>query len=318
MVKGEPTAAAKSSEVYLATDLDREGEAIAWHLYEVLGLTPEQTRRVVFHEITKPAIDEAFAHPRTINMDLVDAQQARRVLDRLAGYNPSPLLWRKVRSRLSAGRVQSVALHLIVEREREIESFVPEEYWTLDAELTPSRPVSSHARGKSDSVKAENGLLRSLHVWFECARMRRSSRRVTSPPFWKDLEHAFTLSRRDARRAHSLPICPIHDERAAAGGVKPPALCRAQDDGCGPTALRGDRPGRRQHRGLITYMRTDSTNVAEQAQAEAREYVTRRYGPGSCQLRPRSTRHGRSRLREAHEAIRPAAFTARPPISSAT
>ena len=129
--------AKKSAEVYLATDLDREGEAIAWHLYEALELTEEQVRRVVFHEITEPAIKEAFAHTRGVNMDLVNAQQARRILDRLVGYKLSPLLWRKVRSRLSAGRVQSVALRLVVEREREIEAFVPEEYWTLDAELAP-------------------------------------------------------------------------------------------------------------------------------------------------------------------------------------
>ena len=128
VVKDLKELANNAAEVYLATDPDREGEAIAWHLLEAVELDPEITQRVIFHEITKPAITDAFDHPREINMHLVDAQQARRILDRLVGYNLSPLLWRKVRSRLSAGRVQSVASRLIVEREREIESFIPQEY----------------------------------------------------------------------------------------------------------------------------------------------------------------------------------------------
>jgi DNA topoisomerase-1 len=137
VVKELKKLAKNAEEIYLATDPDREGEAIAWHLLESVELNPEVTRRVVFHEITDAAIMEAFGHPREINMDLVNAQQARRILDRLVGYNLSPLLWRKVRSRLSAGRVQSVALRLIVEREREIEAFVPQEYWTIEAEFQP-------------------------------------------------------------------------------------------------------------------------------------------------------------------------------------
>ena len=137
VVKELKDLAKKAEEIYLATDPDREGEAIAWHLLEATDLEPQLTQRVVFHEITEPAIAEAFAHPREINMDLVDAQQARRVLDRLVGYNLSPLLWRKVRGRLSAGRVQSVALRLVVEREREIDAFNPVEYWSMAAELLP-------------------------------------------------------------------------------------------------------------------------------------------------------------------------------------
>ncbi|MCC7355221.1 MAG: DNA topoisomerase I, partial [Anaerolineae bacterium] len=135
VVKGLQAEVKNAAEVYLATDPDREGEAIAWHLMEAAGIAPEQARRVVFHEITKPAIDEAFAHPRGLNMELVNAQQARRILDRLVGYKISPLLWERVRGHTSAGRVQSVALRLIVEREREIQAFVPVEYWSLEAEL---------------------------------------------------------------------------------------------------------------------------------------------------------------------------------------
>ena len=124
--------------MFLATDPDREGEAIAWHLMEAAAMDPQNVRRVVFHEITKPAIDEAFHHPRQVDMGLVDAQQARRMLDRLVGYSISPLLWEKVRSRLSAGRVQSVALRMVVEREREIEDFVPVEYWSIEGEFRPA------------------------------------------------------------------------------------------------------------------------------------------------------------------------------------
>jgi DNA topoisomerase I len=137
VVKEIKELAQKAKEVYLATDPDREGEAIAWHLMEAAEMDPKLTHRVVFHEITDDAIQEAFSHPRDIDMNLVDAQQARRVLDRLVGYSISPLLWEKVRSRLSAGRVQSVALRLLVEREREIDAFDPQEYWTIETELKP-------------------------------------------------------------------------------------------------------------------------------------------------------------------------------------
>ena len=125
----------RATEVFLATDPDREGEAIAWHLMEVTNLNEHQAKRVVFHEITKPAIEEAFSHPRELDMSLVNAQQARRILDRLVGYNITELLWEKVRNQLSAGRVQSIAVRMVVDREREIEAFSPEEYWTLDAQL---------------------------------------------------------------------------------------------------------------------------------------------------------------------------------------
>ncbi|RMG89083.1 MAG: DNA topoisomerase I, partial [Chloroflexi bacterium] len=139
VVKELKEAAEKAAEIYLATDPDREGEAIAWHVLESADMDPARTRRVVFHEITKPAIEAAFKNPRDIDMNRVNAQQARRILDRLVGYKLSPLLWRKVRGRLSAGRVQSVAVRLVVEREREIEQFEPEEYWTLAAELSQEK-----------------------------------------------------------------------------------------------------------------------------------------------------------------------------------
>jgi DNA topoisomerase-1 len=134
-IKKLKDAAKKASVVYLATDPDREGEAISWHLCHILGIEPEEAKRVAFHEITEKAVKEAFAHPKPLNMRLVDAQQARRLLDRLVGYSLSPLLWHKIRPGLSAGRVQSAALRLIAERQREIDAFVPQEYWTIDAYL---------------------------------------------------------------------------------------------------------------------------------------------------------------------------------------
>ena len=159
LIKQLKTAAKKADRVFLATDPDREGEAIAWHLLEAAQIEPKLSHRVVFHEITDHAINEAFENPREINMDLVDAQQARRVLDRLVGYSISPVLWEKVRSRLSAGRVQSVALRLIVEREREIEAFNPVEYWSIEAELAPEGKKTSYLTKlvKIDEVEPELG-----------------------------------------------------------------------------------------------------------------------------------------------------------------
>lgn len=285
----------KSAEVYLATDLDREGEAIAWHLYEVLDLSEDQVRRVVFHEITKPAINEAFSHPRGINMDLVDAQQARRILDRLVGYKLSPLLWRKVRSRLSAGRVQSVALRLIVEREREIEAFVPDEYWSIDAELSPercaqkpNRPIftASLARirgetfelGSEDEVKPIVEELES--AIYEVTKIREGTRtRRPSAPYTTSAmqQEASSKLRFSARKTMQL----------------------AQQ------LYEGIDLGDSNTEGLITYMRTDSTNVSEQAQAETRDFVTQQYGPEFLPEKPPIYKTKSKAAQEAHEAIRP-------------
>ena len=184
-----------ASEVYLATDPDREGEAIAWHLIEATGIDEEQARRVVFHEITESAIGEAFAHPRDIDMHLVDAQQARRILDRLVGYKISPLLWERVRSRTSAGRVQSVALRFIVEREREIMAFVADEYWSIEAELAkraPRRPsfVAKLARigGEKADLKNRQDTQRIVdeldHASYVVSDVRRGERKCSpAPPF---------------------------------------------------------------------------------------------------------------------------------------
>ncbi|MGD1996048.1 MAG: type I DNA topoisomerase, partial [Anaerolineae bacterium] len=256
----------EAAEVFLATDPDREGEAIAWHLLEAARIKHSQARRVVFHEITRQAVEEAFSHPTTINEDLVDAQQARRILDRLVGYSLSPLLWRKVRSRLSAGRVQSVAVRLVVEREREIENFVPEEYWSIEAELAKRedrRPPRSfvtklHRIGgeevdlKNEAATQEvvDELEEATYVVASIKKGKR--RRRPSPPFTTS-----TMQQRASRRLRFTPRRTMRIAQQLYEGID----------------LEGEGSV-----GLITYMRTDSTNVAEQAQTEARKYIAKRYG----------------------------------------
>ena len=263
VVKELKKLAKKAEEIYLATDPDREGEAIAWHLMEAAEIEPELTKRVVFHEITEPAIHEAFSHPRQINEDLVNAQQARRILDRLVGYSISPILWEKVRSRLSAGRVQSVALRLIVEREREIDAFVPVEYWTIGAELKPEG-VESTFITKLAKIDGENPELpneeavKPILVDMETAaytvtKVKRGERkRKPSAPF--------TTSTLQQEASRKLGFTAKRTMGLAQG------LYEGRDlDGGGTT-------------GLITYMRTDSTNVSAVAQKEARAYVVEKYG----------------------------------------
>lgn len=291
VVKEIKSLAGTAAEVYLATDPDREGEAIAWHLMEAADIEPETARRVVFHEITQPAVAEAFSHPRGINHDLVDAQQARRVLDRLVGYKLSPLLWRKVRSRLSAGRVQSVALRLIVEREREIDAFVPEEYWSIEVELCPEddRQALFLARllkiDDEDPVLGSEDEVRPIVVELEKAayeidKIKRGQRKKRpSAPFTTS-----TLQQEASRRL-----------RFSARKT----MVVAQQ------LYEGIEIGEEGTTGLITYMRTDSTNVSKGAQETAREFVRERFGkeflPSSAPTYQTKSRSAQ----EAHEAIRP-------------
>lgn len=285
-----------AAEVYLATDPDREGEAIAWHLSEVLELTEEQLRRVVFHEITHDAVDEAFSHPRTIDMDRVDAQQARRILDRLVGYKLSPLLWRKVRSRLSAGRVQSVALRLIVEREREIEAFDPEEYWSIDAELKPQ--PSESEKEKTRSFIANLARIRGED--FEL----HSQEEVD--PILDDLEKAMyivsKLKKGKRRRNPSPPYTTSSMQQDAANKLHSTAKKTMR---IAQQLYEGIDVGNGDPSGLITYMRTDSTNISEQAQQAAREYIQDRYGAKFLPEKPPVYKTRAKAAQEAHEAIRP-------------
>ncbi len=289
--------AKKAEEIYLATDPDREGEAIAWHLLESAAIDPKITQRVVFHEITEPAIADAFAHPRDINMELVDAQQARRVLDRLVGYSLSPLLWRKVRSRLSAGRVQSVALRLVVEREREIDAFVPEEYWSIAAELLPEGGKETFI-AKLAKIDSQDPLL---------------GNEADVQPVLDDMQAAsYTIGkikRGERRRNPSAPFITSTLQQEASrrlGYTARRTMAIAQQ------LYEGVDVGNGGAVGLITYMRTDSTNVAEQAQAEARSFIAERYGQSFLPKEAPTYKTKARGAQEAHEAIRPTSVLRQP------
>ncbi|MCX6030648.1 MAG: type I DNA topoisomerase [Chloroflexi bacterium] len=296
VVKALKEAAAGAKEIYLATDPDREGEAIAWHLLEAAEIPPARTRRVVFHEITKGAIAEAFAHSRDIDMQLVDAQQARRILDRLVGYQISPLLWERVRSGLSAGRVQSVALRLIVEREREILAFVPVEYWSIDAEL-----AQQTTRGQKPRPSF---LARLIRIQGQEADLKN---RADTQAIVADLQGAAytvaSVKRGERKRRPNPPFTTSTMQQDASqrlGMTAARAMRVAQDLYEGIDIGEGGGPV-----GLITYMRTDSVNVAQEAQAEARALITDLYGPEYLPAEPNVYRARAKNAQEAHEAIRP-------------
>jgi len=290
VVKELKQLAKEAAEIYLATDPDREGEAISWHLMEAAAIDPKLAKRVVFHEITENAISEAFSNPREINMELVNAQQARRILDRLVGYSISPILWEKVRSRLSAGRVQSVALRLIVEREREIDSFNPVEYWSIGAELRPESQKQTFFTKllKIDDKDPEldmEEVVQSLLADMEKApyvvtRVKRGERRrKPSAPFITS-----TLQQEASRK---FGFTAKRTMGLAQG------LYEGQDVGEGGTT------------GLITYMRTDSTNISEVARNEARTYIAQCYGSDFLPEKAPEYTKKVAGAQEAHEAIRP-------------
>ncbi len=288
--------AKRSERVWLATDLDREGEAIAWHLAEYIGVPEDRLRRVTFSEITQGAIEEAFAHPRQINLDLVNAQQARRVIDRLVGYKLSPLVASKIRRGLSAGRVQSVAVRLVVEREREINAFTPEEYWSLTAQLQrqqgpPSFPAEltridgEKARvGSEAEAREHEAALRSARYAVE--KVTRSERkRSASPPF--------TTSTLQQEASRKLGFGARRTMSAAQKLYEGIALPEGQV-------------------GLISYMRTDSVAMSSGAVAEARGVISARYGGEFVPKRPNAYRTKSRGAQEAHEAIRPSSFVRTP------
>jgi DNA topoisomerase-1 len=297
VVKEIKKLAQKAEEIYLATDPDREGESISWHLLEAAEIDPQRAKRVVFHEITEGAIKEAFSHPRNINRDLVDAQQARRILDRLVGYSISPLLWEKVRGRLSAGRVQSVALRLIVDREREIENFVPVEYWSIHAELKPeglkSTFVAKLAKvDDKDPELSSEEIVKPILIDMETAaytitKVKRGERRR------KPLA-PFTTSTLQQDASRKLGFTAKRTMALAQG------LYEGQDVGSGGTT------------GLITYMRTDSTNVSASAQQEARQYIGGKYGNDFMPADPPQYKTRSANAQEAHEAIRPTSVMREP------
>ena len=299
--------AASADNIYLAPDPDREGEAIAWHLAEELGDDSkgkkkkksdngnQRIRRVTFNEITQRAVREAFEHPRDIDQNLVDAQQARRVLDRLVGYQVSPLLWDKVRRGLSAGRVQTVALRLIVEREREIKAFQKVEYWTIDAHLAGPKPPAFDARflGKGEEkIEVPNGEeAEKIRValenadWLVRSVDRKERRRNATPPF--------TTSKLQQDSSRKLRF-----------SVKRTMMIAQR-------LYEGVELGEEGLVGLITYMRTDSTRVSNEALAEVREYIKSQYGPQYMPEAP-NTFKSKKGAQEAHEAIRPTAVMRHP------
>jgi DNA topoisomerase-1 len=272
---------AKSADhIYLATDLDREGEAIAWHLQETIGGEPEKYRRVVFNEITKRAIREAFKEPGQLDRHRVDAQQARRFLDRVVGYMVSPLLWSKIARGLSAGRVQSVAVRLIVEREREIRKFVPEEFWQMHADLSPGKaekPVRFEVtRHDGKTYRPENEKQSNEH--FE--RLNRGD---------------FSVAKREDKPTKSRPSAPFITS----------TLQQAASNRMGFSVKKTMMLAQRLYEaGYITYMRTDSTNLSQDAVSSARDFIQSQYGDRYLPEKPRvyGSKEG---AQEAHEAIRP-------------
>ena len=283
-------AAEASENIYLATDPDREGEAISWHLKELLEIPNEKTYRVTFNEITKRVVTESIAAPRPIDQNLVDAQQARRLLDRIVGYQLSPLLWRKIRRGLSAGRVQSVATRLVVDREKEIRAFVPQEYWSLDVTLDRIAPLTGrfqahyHGEGKKKAELANeeqvNTILEDIKTNpFVVTGIRRTEKkRQPAPPFTTS-----TLQQEASRKLNMTPRRTMSIAQQLYEGI----------DIAGEGAV-----------GLITYMRTDSLRLSDDALEAAKTYIVNHYGP---EFYPETTRTFKTKAgaQDAHEAIRP-------------
>ena len=289
IIRSLKKAADAADMVYLATDPDREGEAISWHLKYLLDLPDEKTRRVTFNEITKKVVQESIAAPRRIDQELVDAQQARRVLDRIVGYRLSPLLWKKIRRGLSAGRVQSVAMRLVAEREKEIENFVPQEYWTLDALLKKQGTdavFKAHYYGKNGKKHEPASQEETQKICEEVQSQpfavksvkRVDKQRSPSPPFTTS-----TLQQEASRKLNMTPRRTMAIAQQLYEGV----------DITGEGAV-----------GLITYMRTDSLRISREAQIAARTLIDSRYGAA---YRPDAFRQYKAKAgaQDAHEAIRP-------------
>ena len=279
----------KAGTVYLATDPDREGEAISWHLKELLGLDDEKARRVTFNEITKKVVTESIQHPRDIDLSLVDAQQARRVLDRIVGYEISPLLWKKVRRGLSAGRVQSVATRMVCDREDEIRAFQSEEYWLLDAflkrtpEETPFRARFWGKEGKKTELKSEDEVTAVAQAVnaspFSVTSVKKTQKqRSPAPPFITS-----TLQQEASRRLNMTPRRTMSVAQQLYEGV--------EITGIGSV-------------GLISYMRTDSLRLSDEAVIAARSFISENYGQEYCPKIPRVYKTKAS-AQDAHEAIRP-------------
>ncbi|ATH91408.1 type I DNA topoisomerase [Bacillus glycinifermentans] len=294
VLKDLKTAAKKAKKVYLAADPDREGEAIAWHLAHSLDLDLNSDCRVVFNEITKDAIKDSFKHPRMINMDLVDAQQARRVLDRLVGYKISPILWKKVKKGLSAGRVQSVALRLIIDREKEINEFKPEEYWTIDGTFLKGKEAFEASffgiRGEKHPLKSEDDVKQILS---QIKGNKFDVKKVTKKERKRNPALPFTTSTLQQEAARKLNF------RAKKTMMIAQQLYEGIDLGKEGTV------------GLITYMRTDSTRISNTAQEEAASFIGENYGKEFLGSKRKPAKKNEN-AQDAHEAIRPTSVLRKP------
>ncbi len=298
-VKELKQAAKNAQEIFLATDPDREGEAIAWHLVAAAEMPASGVKRVVFHEITDSAVAEAFAHPRDINMDLVNAQQARRILDRLVGYNITELLWDKVRNRLSAGRVQSIALRLVVEREKEIQAFEATEYWTVDA-LLGKRNLNGKRQsdGTSDKFQARLLKIAGEDPVFDSEAAVRPHLELLEKSLYQveDVKHG-TRQRKPAAPFTTSTLQQEASRRLNYSARRTMQLAQQLYEGI---AIGQGNPI-----GLITYMRTDSVQVSQQAQSEARSFIHKTFGENFTPKQARQYKTKSRGAQEAHEAVRP-------------
>ena len=295
LLAGLRKAAKKADKIYLATDPDREGEAISWHLMQALKEDPAKMRRITFNEITKTAVKNSIKHPRELDMNLVDAQQARRMLDRMVGYSISPLLWAKVKRGLSAGRVQSAALRIICDREEEINSFIPEEYWTLDGEFKirgEKKPLQAKFYGTDKKLNIHNkkemdDLLKKLeHAVYEITEVKKGERIKNAPL-------PFTTSTLQQEAAKTLNFSTQKTMRLAQ------QLYEGID-------IKGNGTV-----GVITYLRTDSTRISEEADEAARAYISSQYGDSYVSAGGKTAKKDQ-RIQDAHEAIRPTDITRTP------
>ncbi|MDR0921620.1 MAG: type I DNA topoisomerase [Lactobacillales bacterium] len=294
VIKSLKQAAKKAEKVYLASDPDREGEAIAWHLAHILGLELTDKNRVVFNEITKEAVKAAFKEPRSIDLDLVDAQQARRILDRLVGYSISPILWRKVKKGLSAGRVQSIALKIIIDREKEIQAFIPEEYWTIDGNFVKEKKKfkaqfygvngKKHKLKNAEDVKEIIGKLPSKD--FDVISVDKKERKRNSP-------NPYTTSSLQQDAANKINFRTRKTMMVA------------------QQLYEGITLGKQGTVGLITYMRTDSTRIADTAKLEAAQFIEEKFGADYSAHGGRKVKNAAS-AQDAHEAIRPSSVLRTP------
>ncbi|MEK7116525.1 MAG: type I DNA topoisomerase, partial [Patescibacteria group bacterium] len=292
-VKELKTAAAQADHILFATDEDREGEAISWHIAQILGENPDKIKRITFHEITESAIMEALAHPRNLDQRLVNAQQARRILDRLVGYELSPFLWRKVQRGLSAGRVQSVALRLVVEREREITAFIPQEYWTVDGVFATMRDAAIF-EGKLHALDGKTLDKMAIKTKDEAEKIVAE---IAKKPF--------TVTHVESKERKASPPPPFTTSTLQQDANRRLGFSAKQTMTLAQKLYEGIELGSEGAVGLITYMRTDSVSLADKFVGDSAAFITMEFGGAYALASPRRYKTKSKGAQEAHEAIRP-------------